>query len=62
MTFRDFKVGVIAGLLNFGGFITQTIGVMYTTPSNNAFISASYVVIIPFIAWIFMGKSFKEKV
>ncbi|WHY69572.1 DMT family transporter [Neobacillus sp. SuZ13] len=61
MTFRDFKVGVIAGLLNFGGFITQTIGVMYTTPSNNAFISASYVVIIPFIAWIFYGKKFQGK-
>ena len=61
MTFKDFKVGVIAGLLNFGGFITQTIGVMYTTPSNNAFISASYVVIIPFIAWIFYGKKFQVK-
>lgn len=61
MTFRDFKVGLIAGLLNFGGFITQTIGVIYTTPSNNAFITATYVVIVPFIAWIIYGKKFQAK-
>lgn len=61
MTFNDFKVGLIAGLLNFGGFITQTIGVMYTTPSNNAFITAAYVVIVPFIALIFYGKRLQIK-
>jgi drug/metabolite transporter (DMT)-like permease len=61
MTFNDFKVGLIAGLLNFGGFITQTIGVMYTTPSNNAFITAAYVVIVPFIALIFYRKKFQVK-
>ncbi len=61
MTFKDFKVGLIAGMLNFGGFITQTIGVMYTTPSNNAFISSAYVVIVPFIAWIIYGKKFQVK-
>jgi drug/metabolite transporter (DMT)-like permease len=61
MTFKDFKIGLIAGLLNFGGFITQTIGVMYTTPSNNAFISAAYVVIVPFIVWIIYGKKFQVK-
>ncbi len=61
MSFKDFKVGLIAGLLNFGGFITQTIGVIYTTPSNNAFISATYVVIVPFIAWTIYGKKFQAK-
>ncbi|MEH7416824.1 DMT family transporter [Neobacillus drentensis] len=61
MTFKDFKVGLIAGLLNFGGFITQTIGVIYTTPSNNAFISAAYVVIVPFLAWTIYGKKFQVK-
>ncbi|PLT33513.1 DMT family transporter [Bacillus sp. V5-8f] len=61
MTFQDFKVGLIAGLLNFGGFITQTIGVIYTTPSNNAFISAVYVVIVPLMAWIIYRKVFQLK-
>lgn len=61
MTFKDFKIGLIAGLLNFGGFLTQTIGVKYTTPSNNAFISAAYVVLIPFIAWAFYRKPLRVK-
>ncbi|WP_051504991.1 DMT family transporter [Paenibacillus durus] len=61
MTFRDFKIGLIAGLLNFGGFLTQTIGVKYTTPSNNAFISATYVVLIPFIAWALYRKPLRLK-
>ncbi|WP_052410187.1 DMT family transporter [Paenibacillus durus] len=61
MTFRDFKIGLIAGLLNFGGFLTQTIGVKYTTPSNNAFISATYVVLIPFIAWALYRKPLRVK-
>lgn len=52
MSLKEFKIGLFAGLLNSAGFITQTIGVAYTTPSKNAFISSAYVVIIPFIAWI----------
>lgn len=61
MTFNDFKIGLIAGLLNFGGYITQTIGVQYTTPSNNAFISSTYVVIVPFIAWAIFQKKLQVK-
>jgi drug/metabolite transporter (DMT)-like permease len=61
MTLKDLKIGLIAGLLNFGGFITQTIGVQYTTPSNNAFISATYVVIIPFLAWAIYQKKLPIK-
>lgn len=56
MTVSDFKIGLYAGLINFAGFITQTIGMKYTTPSNNAFITATYIVIIPFIAWIMYKK------
>lgn len=61
MTFNDFKIGLVAGLLNFGGYIAQTVGVKYTTPSNNAFISATYVVIVPFIAWLAYKKPLKIK-
>ncbi|GGL50102.1 DMT family transporter [Sporolactobacillus putidus] len=61
MTHKEFKVGLIAGLLNFGGFITQTIGILYTTPSNNAFISSTYVVMIPIIAWIVFQKKIPIK-
>ncbi|MEH6841418.1 EamA family transporter, partial [Priestia megaterium] len=61
MIFKDFKIGLIAGLLNFGGYITQTIGVQYTTPSNNAFISATYVVIVPFLAFAIYQKKLQVK-
>lgn len=61
MTLIDFKIGLIAGLFNFGGFITQTIGVQYTTPSNNAFISSTYVVIIPIFAWAIYQKKLPVK-
>lgn len=61
MTLKEFKIGFIAGLLNFGGYMTQTIGVKYTTPSNNAFISSTYVVIVPFIAWMIYRKKIQVK-
>lgn len=61
MTSNDFKIGLIAGVLNFGGYIAQTVGVKYTTPSNNAFLSATYVVIIPFMAWLAYKKPLKIK-
>lgn len=61
MTRAEFRIGLIAGALNFGGFLMQTIGVKYTTPSNNAFISATYVVMIPFIAWFFYRKKLQAK-
>lgn len=61
MTSKEFTVGLIAGLLNFGGFMTQTIGIQYTSPSNNAFISSTYVVMIPFIAWIIYRKKIQMK-
>lgn len=61
MTAKDGKRGLIAGMLNFGGYITQTIGVMYTTPSNNAFISGTYVVLVPFVAWMIYSKKIQGK-
>lgn len=61
MTRLEFKIGLIAGLLNFGGYMTQTIGLLYTTPSDNAFISSTYVVMIPIIAWIVFHKKIPVK-
>lgn len=56
MTKVDLRIGLTAGLINFLGYQIQTIGLMYTTPANNAFLTAIYVVIIPFIVWIFFHK------
>lgn len=48
----DIKIGLIAGIFLFLGFILQTIGLNFTTPSANAFITATSVVMIPFFSWV----------
>lgn len=44
--------GALLGLFSFVGFTTQTLGLVYTTVSKNAFITAVNVVIVPFIGFI----------
>ena len=39
------RVGVIAGVLLFGGYATQTVGLQYTSPSTSAFITGLYVML-----------------
>jgi drug/metabolite transporter (DMT)-like permease len=48
--------GVIAGALLFGGFYAQTAGQALTTVSSAAFITATSVVMIPFLSWAMAGK------
>jgi drug/metabolite transporter (DMT)-like permease len=43
------RVGVIAGLLLFGGYATQTVGLQYTTASTSAFVTGLYVVLTPVV-------------
>jgi drug/metabolite transporter (DMT)-like permease len=43
------RVGGIAGVLLFGGYATQTIGLQSTSPSTSAFITGLYVCFTPFI-------------
>jgi len=53
----DIKYGVTAGFFLYLGFVTQTIGNSLTTPSNNAFLTATNVLFVPFITWaIFKNK------
>lgn len=52
MSRADIQIGLSAGLINFLGYQFQTWGLRYTTPSNNAFLTAIYVVIIPIIIWV----------
>ena len=44
------------GIALFAGFAFQIIGLQYTTPSKNAFLTALNVVIVPFIAFIILKK------
>ena len=48
--------GVIIGLILFSAYAIQTLGVKYTTASRNAFLTASYCVLTPFLAY-FINKT-----
>lgn len=52
----DVRSGLIIGVFLFMAYSAQTIGVGYTDPGRSAFLSASYCVIVPFLAWIAMKK------
>jgi len=43
------RTGVLAGVLLFGGYATQTVGLQYTSPSTSAFITGLYVCFTPII-------------
>ncbi len=47
----DLKAGLLIGIFLFGGFATQTVGLNYTTAGKQAFITATNVVMVPFIYW-----------
>lgn len=51
LTRRDLALGAVLGLANFLAFWVQTIGLAYTTPGKNAFLTAVYCVIVPFVYW-----------
>lgn len=48
---ESIKAGCVLGVFLFIAFVVQTIGLVYTTPSKNAFITAANVVIVPFIGY-----------
>lgn len=55
--FRSLKrstigAGIILGIFLFLAFMLQTVGLQYTTPSKNAFLTAINVVIVPFIGYV----------
>lgn len=55
-TLKDVKAGMLVGLFLFGGFATQTVGLNYTSVGKQAFITATNVVMVPFIYWAISKK------
>lgn len=47
------KSGFLIGTVLFFASHLQTVGMMTTTPSNSAFITAMYVVFVPLVSWLF---------
>ena len=52
LTKQELKRGMVAGLFLFGGFYTQILGQSRTTISHCAFLTATNVVMVPFLVWI----------
>jgi drug/metabolite transporter (DMT)-like permease len=46
------KQGLFLGIFLFLGFFFQTWGLVYTTASNNAIITAGYIVILPILVYV----------
>lgn len=56
ITFQEVKAGMLMGAALFAGFAFQIVGLQYTTPSKNAFLTALNVVMVPFIAFVILKK------
>lgn len=54
---KTFIAGVVIGLSVTAAYFAQTLGLTYTTPGRNAFVTSSYCVMCPFLTWAF----FKQK-
>lgn len=50
------KAGLVLAAVTFLAFWVQTIGLADTTPGKNAFLTATYCVIVPFMLWLLAGK------
>ena len=48
--------GLLFGLAMFLAYYTQTIGITDTTPGKNAFLTGTYCVIVPFLAWVLVRR------
>lgn len=51
-SFEDLKFGLIAGMILFIAFFCQTYGIKFTTPANNAFLTATNVIMVPFLSLV----------
>lgn len=56
VSFRDILRGFIVGVCLYSAYTLQTLGLLYISVSKNAMISAIYVVLVPFLMWIFKKK------
>ncbi len=53
---KDLKGGLLAGIALYLAYTVQTIGLTMTTPGKNAFLTAVYCAIVPFLVWLLERK------
>ncbi|MDO4753565.1 MAG: DMT family transporter [Bacillota bacterium] len=58
----DLKYGFYAAVTMFLGFGFQTVGLQYTEVSKQGFLTATYVVFVPFLYWIIYRRMPQKKV
>ena len=56
ITRKEWKSGILLGIALFISFAFQITGLKYTTASKNAFLTGTYVVMVPFIAYVILRK------
>lgn len=61
MTWVDFRLGLVIGTINFLGYYLQTDALRYTTPAKNAFLTTMYIVVAPFLLWLFWRERPQRK-
>jgi drug/metabolite transporter (DMT)-like permease len=54
---QTIRKGMILGTFLFTAFVLQTVGLEYTTPSKNAFLTAICVAVVPFIGYFFHKRA-----
>lgn len=52
---QTWKDGALVGLALFAGFVTQTIGLVWTTPAVSGFLTGLSVVLVPILGLLFLG-------
>ena len=55
------KAGIKVGIVMFAGFIFQTYGQLYSTPSTTAFLTTLYVVFTPLLSWLVLKQKMKKR-
>ena len=53
---HEVRHGVAAGVLLFAGYVLQTVGLQYTSPSTSAFITYLLVVFVPLISFVALRR------
>ncbi len=56
MSKNDIKTGLIAGTINGAAFVLQGLGLSYASASTSAFLTILYIVMVPFVTWMFYKR------
>ena len=58
----EMMIGMISGAMLFFGYYLQLFGLRFTTPSANALLSSTSIVILPFVIWVLLKQRPSAKI